>query len=700
VQAITGRFRDPNRVNLRKATRAAIVVPAVFVLLVVTGNESSALFGAFGSFAALVFADFGGPIPRRFRAFLFLAVLGAALVALGTACADTIWPAVVVTLVVTFGISLSGALGGYFAAGGISATLAFVLAVMSPGVEADLGSRELGWVGGVVIAGLGAVALWPVRQRDRVRAAAVRVLREAATALATSVADRDLDALRTADAALTDRAGVVYRPAGSITSERALVALVIAARRLLPLLEAVTEAESSPVADATPEYVDLAAQVSAVLAASAQVVAREAVGAPDVDGLARARERHSAALEQWARSVLATGGADRVVDGFTATFALRRLSLAAVQLAEDADEAAHDTVRSRADGEATVAKGWAMVRAHCNVRSVRFRNATRAGLGLALAVLVAKTTSVEHAFWVVLGALSVLRSNALGTGATALQALGGALVGFGIASLLMTTVGGDDTWLWIALPIVVFLAAYTPGAVNFVVGQAGFTVFVVVLFNVLVPDGWRTGLVRVQDVAIGAGISVAVGALLWPRGARGVARRSFAELLRAGGSYLLLALDVSLRGMTEEVDAAAERVSDARARAVAALEDLALEHGGGQVDHQAWGALLVEALVLELAAAGIMRARRRDGGTPVGCTDARDSLVVEGHEVVTSVDREADHLVAAGVRSLDARASSVSAVPPSLGRCLTRGGADGELAGPIALVWVHEWLSLVHDHPR
>ena len=221
---------------------------------------------------------------------------------------------------------------------------------------------------------------------------------------------------------------------------------------------------------------------------------------------------------------------------------------------------------------------------------MRFRNAARAGLGLALAVLVAKTTSVEHAFWVVLGALSVLRSSALGTGATALQALAGALIGFGLASAVMATMGGDDTWLWIVLPIVVFLAAYTPGAVNFVVGQASFTVFVVVLFNILVPEGWRTGLVRVQDIAIGAGIAVAVGALLWPRGARGVARRSFAELLRAcGRAPHPGARRRAAAARDGDVALAAHAVADARARAVAALEDLALEHGGGHVDRAGLG---------------------------------------------------------------------------------------------------------------
>src|SRR4051812_1573311 len=59
VQPVAGRlherFQDPSRVNLRKATRAAVGVPAVFALFVVTGNTPSALFAAFGSFSALVF---------------------------------------------------------------------------------------------------------------------------------------------------------------------------------------------------------------------------------------------------------------------------------------------------------------------------------------------------------------------------------------------------------------------------------------------------------------------------------------------------------------------------------------------------------------------------------------------------------------------------------------------------------------------
>jgi uncharacterized membrane protein YccC len=697
VRGFGGHLRDPHRVNLRKAARACIVVPGVFAVFVVGGNSAAALFAAFGSFAALVFSDFGGPIPRRFRAYVLLALVGGALLALGTAVPDdAVVVAFAVTLVVVFVIMFSGALGGYFTASGTSVTLAFVLAVMTPGVEADFASRELGWIVGVLVAGVAACVLWPVHQRDRVRAGAARVLHEAARALALPAAERDLTALRDADTALADRAGVVYRPAGSITREHALVAFVIATRRLLHLLELVTAAELSPSADPTPEYTALSVQIGETLARSADAVADEQSDGLDIVALEQARDAHTAALETWAASAVAADGATRVIDAVSATFPLRRLSLAAVQVAQDADASAHDVVRSRADGEATVTTAWQVLRAHSDPRSVRFRNAARAALGLALAVVVAKETSVEHAFWVVLAALSVLRSNALGTGATALQALLGACIGFGVASLVMTTMGGDDTWLWIALPIVTFLAAYTPGAVNFVVGQAGFTVFVVVLFNIFVPEGWRTGLVRVQDIAIGAGISVAVGALLWPRGARGVARRSFAELLQAGTAHLSLALGVALQGSPGDLALATTEVTDARARAVAALEDLALEHGGGHVDREGWGALLVEALLLELAAAGVVRGHARAEGT--GCRDAVEVLVGEGRSAVASIEAETDRLVRDGIHALaPAARSDHRVVPPELAACL-ESKPPPELSGALDLVWVHEWLMLVAEH--
>ena len=129
--------------------------------------------------------------------------------------------------------------------------------------------------------------------------------------------------------------------------------------------------------------------------------------------------------------------------------------------------------------------------------------------------------------------LSVLRSNALATGRTAVQAVGGTVAGFLIVLVFFGIFDAGTTAEWVALPVASFLAAYAPSAISFVVGQASFTVAIVLLFDIIDPEGWRTGVVRVEDIAIGAAVSLVVGLLLWPRGAVGMLRRVLGAHLRA-----------------------------------------------------------------------------------------------------------------------------------------------------------------------
>ncbi len=157
--------------------------------------------------------------------------------------------------------------------------------------------------------------------------------------------------------------------------------------------------------------------------------------------------------------------------------------------------------------------------AQTSLRSVWLRNSLRGAIGVAVAVLVAKVTGVQHGFWVVLGTLAVLRSNALGTGAIALRAIAGTSLGFIVGGALLVAIGDNDTALWIVLPFAVLLASYAPLRISFLAGQAAFTVLLAVLFNIVQPTGWRVGLVRVEDVAIGCAVSLVAGFLLWPRGA-------------------------------------------------------------------------------------------------------------------------------------------------------------------------------------
>jgi len=184
---------------------------------------------------------------------------------------------------------------------------------------------------------------------------------------------------------------------------------------------------------------------------------------------------------------------------------------------------------------------------------VWFRNAVRGGAGLGLAVTVVEVTDIEHGFWVVLGTLSVLRSNALGTGATALRAVGGTAVGFVVGSAVMIGVGGHLVLLWALLPLAVLVSGVAPLMISFAAGQAGFTLVVIILFNIIDPIGWKVGLTRIEDVAIGCGVSIVVGILFWPRGATAALGRALSDAFVTSSGYLADAVD-RLTSTSHQVD--------------------------------------------------------------------------------------------------------------------------------------------------
>jgi len=79
--------------------------------------------------------------------------------------------------------------------------------------------------------------------------------------------------------------------------------------------------------------------------------------------------------------------------------------------------------------------------------------------------------------------------------------------------------------------------------ISFAAGQAGFTLVVVILFNIIQPLGWKVGLTRIEDVAIGCAVSVVVGVLFWPRGATATLGRALSQAFVASSGYLSDAVD-------------------------------------------------------------------------------------------------------------------------------------------------------------
>ena len=183
---------------------------------------------------------------------------------------------------------------------------------------------------------------------------------------------------------------------------------------------------------------------------------------------------------------------------------------------------------------------------HLDRHSVWLHNSVRGAIGLGLAVLVANLATLQHSFWVVLGTLSVLRSNALNTGQSIVRALLGTAAGFVVGAALLVLVGTNTTALWILLPFAVLFAGLAPAAISFAAGQAAFTLTLVILFNILEPIGWRVGLVRIEDVAIGCAVSLVVGLLFWPRGAAAAFGQALAEAYIYSARYLAAAVEFGL----------------------------------------------------------------------------------------------------------------------------------------------------------
>jgi uncharacterized membrane protein YccC len=370
---------------------------------------------------------------------------------------------------------------------------------------------------------------------------------------------------------------------------------------------------------------DLARSIATTLDAVADVTRARATdrtgGAPDVAALIAARHAHRASLGAAAAQALAARarGGD-IIDSFSRAFPLRVLSYVTLAMAVDANVISGRAARVETDDfvvlEPTKEEdSWrhaiSLLVPHLSPRSVWFRNCARAGFALALAVLVAKVSNISHAFWVVLATLSILRSNATTTGATVVSALTGTLAGFVLATLTMWLLGSHPLWLWLSLPVAVFLSGYAPAAISFGAGQAMFALLVVELFNLMAPEGWEVGAVRLEAVAVGAAVALVASLIMWPKGASAALRDEVAAAARASLHFVKIAFEALLaRAGTVPVDAARTAAFAWRRRTDEALAAYIGERGAKRVPLAVWGWLVRVPVVMRVAADAVVALER------------------------------------------------------------------------------------------
>jgi uncharacterized membrane protein YccC len=610
-----------------RAVRATIVIPALLALTYkVVGDAEMTLFAVFGGFATLVVARFGGARRDLAIAHLGLAVAGSLVIVIGTLVSTSSWLAVIVTVPVAFAVYFAGSAGPNAASGVTACLFAYVLPVATAAPLSALPSRLEGWWLASAAGTAAVLLLSPRPPGDRLRAQAAaladRTADQLAAVLSGSPTPASWDAMLTAKHELMSSfTDTPYRPIGLATADRGLASLI-------HLLDGC----ASLVGDASDGHLELPASAIAdrqLMESSAQVLHQIAAvlagraGSIDLDPLwearlASARHLHTVADDP----AVAIRRADHAYHAQAigiATSAAAGEALIAARLASPADVAAKRRnwfaglsapqqaawPDGAGDGEAPGTglseAGIDAIVTDASMRSVWFRNSARGAMALAAAVAVARLTDVQHAFWVVLGTLSVLRTSAAATGSTALRALLGTTTGFVIGAALLVGIGTSPVALWIAFPVAILVAAYTTGSAPFAVGQAAFTVTIVVLYNVLVPAGWKVGLLRVEDVAIGCAVSLVVGFLFWPRGISSVVGDNLADAFRSGAGYLGEAANWALGDRAARPDRA-DLALLARNRLDDALRGYLTEQGSKRLSKSDLWALVMGATRLQLTA--------------------------------------------------------------------------------------------------
>jgi uncharacterized membrane protein YccC len=610
-----------------RALRATIVIPALLALTYkVIGDAQMTLFAVFGGFATLTVAQFGGTRPAKAVAHAGLALAGSLLIIIGTLVSASSWLAAIVTVPVAFAVYFAGSAGPNAASGVTACLFAYVLPVATAAPVTALPSRLEGWWLASA-AGTAAVLLLSPRSPGD-------LLREQAASLADLTADQ-LDAVTVGTPTQASRSAMLaakhelmnaftatpYRPTGLATADQGLASLI-------HLLEWC----ASLVRDASDGHLELPASATAdreLLVRSAQALRQIAAvlsGRPasiDLEPLWQARlasARHlHAVAEDPAMAVRRADHAYHAQSIGIATSAAVGEALISAGLATPAQVAAKrrswfaslpstqqaawpgGADLSPAPGAGTSGRGIDVIAADASLRSVWFRNSARGAIALAAAVAVAKLADVQHAFWVVLGTLSVLRTSAAATGATAMRGLIGTIAGFVIGAALLVGIGTNPAALWIAFPLAVLVAAYAPGTSPFTAGQAAFTVMIVVLYNVLVPAGWKVGLLRVEDLAIGCAVSLAVGLLFWPHGISSVVGDNLADAFRSGAGYLSDAASWALGDRASRPERA-ELALTARNRLDDALRGYLTEQGSKRLSKTDLWALVMATTRLQLTA--------------------------------------------------------------------------------------------------
>jgi len=208
---------------------------------------------------------------------------------------------------------------------------------------------------------------------------------------------------------------------------------------------------------------------------------------------------------------------------------------------------------------------------------LRLRYGIKLGLAALLALLSTQILRLEHSSWAILTVLVMMSSQYVGSIAVkAIMRVAGTIVGAVIGVWLVGNYASTPAIFLTVLFFVVTIAGYKFGQfpasqVPYAYFLVGVTTVAVVTYGVADPSNvWQIGLNRAQEILVGAGASLLVTTLVWPR----YAREEFAVAGRDALKTVseLFAIQTDIRRTNTQADV--EQIHQAFAKQLSVLRNL------------------------------------------------------------------------------------------------------------------------------
>lgn len=521
---------EPSPVSRWAALRAALAIGLPTAVGLLLDQSAAAALVALGALPAIT-GDNGGPYRNRALSIGSTVFGGALGYFLGTLLSGHgLWSAAGMTVLV-----LVASLVGTFNNIAAVATLQFATYVI---VGASLTSTLPPWLPSVLVGagGLFGLALtllgWVVNPIAPERAAVALAYRKLAAMFAAIGTSRIMTARRDMEAAMTTAYNTVLAARGRAAGPSPRLA------RLAAQLQACT-----PLSDA-----------ALALARAGRVLPPE--GARVMNRLADRVENDAPPAPADDIATLRHAGLDPLAD-----------ALAGVQpLLDGSGPTQPDAFPTLSPARPRTP--WRVLARTYRPGPTTLRYLIRLGLCLIAAEAIAHAFALPRSYWVPLIVVVVFKPNFGSVFARALQSCAGSVVGVAISATVLAL---DRSGI-ASLVTVVALAALLPWSIrrNYGLFSAILLPILMLLIGALQPGSWPIALARLEDVAVAAGVVLAVGYLPWMRIERHNLDQAVANAIDTLAAYL---------NTVFQADAAVRH--GLRAQAYARLSDLriALQRG-------------------------------------------------------------------------------------------------------------------------